>query len=252
MNKVSNAIRCVNCRNVMDSPVFLPCGCSICEKHTRDASINKETSLLCCKCEIEHEVPTNGRSFPPNAALAEIIDAQLGNLTFGHEHNDAKESCARLDELLTTIECILKDPNNFNYEAIEYLKSVAQLKADESKMRIDDNLTHLITKLDEFKANCKSNLGSSEYLTKADEFWREKEASRLELDKWLVTLNELKLNEPEWKRIKSESEKAIERFEIELAKFKSESLLQKRFEAYRADVENNFGTFELDPRFKFR
>jgi hypothetical protein len=248
MDKISDAIKCVNCRNVLDLPVILPCGCSICKKHTIEL---KGPTILCCSCEIDHPLPQNGR-FLPNKGLAKIVEAEISALDFGKEHTEAKQSCTRLDEILTDIENVLKDPYNFTYEAIEYLKNEAQLKVEVMKLKLDNDLARLLDKLDKFPTNCKMNLKSNNYRVKSDEFKRKKEAARCELNKWLVTLNALKLNEPEWKNIKCQSEKAIERFKAELARFNNESLLQKRFDEYRVEIEKQYGYFEINPNFKFK
>jgi hypothetical protein len=251
MNKISNAIKCVNCRNLLDSPIVLPCGCSVCKIHT----MVDDNEIRCFKCEIEY--PLSSSNFPPNSALIEIIEAKFDNLDFGHAHANAMQSCKRLDELLANIELILQDPFYFTYEAIEYLKNVAQLKVDEIKLlksdqaEFDENFGILISKLDEFKANCKSHLSSNEFLNKSMIFEIEKDEARKELNEWFDTLNELKVNEIEWRNIKSSSERTIERFNVELDRFKSESLFQKRFEVYRAEIESTYGRFEIDSRFKF-
>jgi hypothetical protein len=249
MDKISDAIKCTNCRNVLDSPVSLPCGCAICQKHTQNLT---SSSIPCCSCEIEHPLPPNGAAFPPNKPLAKILETQIRGLNLGQEHTDAKQACSRLDELLDEIEHVLADPFNFTYEAIEHLKSVAQLKADEMKLKVDKDLALLIAKLDEYKTNSKSNLKSNEYLAKSGEFERKKENTRQQLKKFMATLNELTANELEWKRIKEESEKAIKSFENQLNKFKHDSLLQKCYGAHQVEVEKFIGKFEIDPRFKFR
>jgi hypothetical protein len=248
MDKISDAIKCVNCRNVLDLPVILPCGCSICKKHTIEL---KGTTILCCSCEIDHPLPLNGH-FLPNKGLAKIIEAEISALDFGKEHSEAKKSCSRLDEILTNIENVLKDPLYITYEAIEYLKNAAQLKVEEMKKKLDNELACLIAKLVDFQTNCKANLNSNAYKGRSERFERKREAGRQELDQWFTILNELKLNETKCKKIKSDSENSIKRFEDELAKFKAETLLQRLFDVFRDEVENKFGKFEIDPKFIFR
>lgn len=248
MDKILNAIKCANCRNVMDSAVLLPCGCSICLKHAENV---KET-IFCCNCEIDHPLSFSHGPFRQNTALTEIINAQINNLDslFCQEFKDAKKSCSRLDELIINIEQVLKDPFNFIYEAIEGLKYVIQLKVEENKLNNEGD--DEFAKLDEFKASCKANLKSSEYLENSDDFEMKKKKTRQELEKWMATLNELKENEPEWIKINVDSEKAIECFQNDFDKFKRECLLQKRFKAYRNVIEKKFGKIEIDPKFEFR
>jgi hypothetical protein len=251
MDKISDAIKCVNCRNVLHSPVILPCGCSVCKKHVELRIELNEPTILCCPCEIDHPLPTNGE-FPTNTGLAKIVDAKISALDFGKVHTKAKHLCTRLDEILNDIGNVLKDPFYFTYEAIDYFKNEAQIKVEEMKLKLDNDLARLLAKLDEFQTNCKVNLNSSKYKAKSARFERKGEACRQELDQWLAVLNELKLNETKWKKIKCDSENAIKRFEDELAKFKRETLLQRRFEDYQDEVEKNFGKFEIDPKFILR
>lgn len=247
MDQILQAIKCVNCRNVMKSAVSLPCGCSICLEHTHNL---KGTSILCCKCEIDHPLTFSYGPFRPNPALTQIINTQINKMgeLFGQNHKKAKQSCSRLDELLTQIEHLLKDPFNFIYEAIEHLKNLAQLKVEEKKLTIGEDE---FTKLDEFKKNCKANLNSSVYLGRSQNLERKIKAARQELEMWVVTLNELKINQPAWILIESQSEMAIKSLERELFAFKNENLLRKRFKVYRAEVEKIIGRLEIDSRFRY-
>lgn len=246
MFKITNAIKCVNCRELLETPVILPCSHSVCKKHTTIEA----ASICCLKCGEEHVQPTNGNGFLLNEALAEIIEAQLGSLEFGTEHyNHAKQSCQDLDDLLTKIERLLHDPFNFTYEAIEFFKNVVQLKGEEAKLRIDEEMTRLIDSLNKYKSECKDNLETREYLREMGRFESEIEASRQNLEMWLCKLDEF--NEEGWKKIKRESEKAIRMFETNLAQFKIDLLLQKRFWEYRAEIEQAFGKFELETEYNF-
>lgn len=246
MNILSNAVKCVNCKKVLESPVLLPCSHSICRKHTLDA---KGSSIFCNKCGNEHTIPQIS-GFPHNEALADIISAQIATLDLGLGHNEAKQSCATLDELLTKIEQILQDPFNFTYEAINYLKNVVQLKGEEMKFKIDEKMNGLIGKLEDYKQECKKGLSTAEYVEKSEALGRDKDVARDELEKWEDILNEIKVNEQEWRRIKSESEKAIVIFETKLVEFKVD-LFPKRFQELRDEIEKEFGKFKLSPEFNF-
>jgi hypothetical protein len=244
MNKISGAIKCVNCQHILESPVVLPCGHSICKKHSTDV----KGPIICITCEIDHEIPKNG-SFPPNLGLAKMIESEISKLDFGIEYKDAKGSCEKLDDLLNKIEETLNDPYNFTHEAIEYLKNVVQQKGEEMKLEIDEKMNRCFVKLDEYKANCKTSFKTSEYLKEAERFVQVRESSRKQLNDWLASLDKIKLNESEWKRIKGECEKKIVSIQSELERFKVEILLQKRYEEFRDEIENYFGKFEIDPAF---
>lgn len=75
MDKVLNALKCVNCREILSNPVMIPCGHTICEKHTQ---IN-ENKIVCLECGIQHEIVLN-------KSVAEMINAQLAAFDFGDRH----------------------------------------------------------------------------------------------------------------------------------------------------------------------
>jgi hypothetical protein len=112
-------------------------------------------------------------------------------------------------------------------------------------------MRRLICELDKYNQECKTNLSTKDYLTKSEKIRAEKEEARKELEKWMATLNELKINEKEWTRINIESEQAIQRFGAELDLFKN-NLLLKRFGKYRDEIEQNFGEFEIDPLYNLK
>lgn len=151
-----------------------------------------------------------------------------------------------MNDLLNEIEDTLKDPFNFTHEAIEFLKNVVQLKGEEMKAEIKKKMDHCLKKLETYKGECKSGFKTNEYLKESNRFFHEKESTRKQLDEWLNTLNEIKFNESEWKRIKSESATKIDIIRNELDRFKAEVLLQRRYGEFRAEIEHNFDKFEID------
>jgi DNA repair exonuclease SbcCD ATPase subunit len=242
MEEISSSIKCGNCKNSLDTPVFLPCGDSICEKHTAES---KET-ILCRTCGVEHAVPENV-GFPLNKGLARIIKAQIAEIDFGDEHKEAKQSCENFDDLLTKIDVFLKDSYTLTYESIVQLKNVVQLKGEEEIVRIKKNMHRIIDDLDEYNNECKKSFKQSDYLKKLENFTQEKEEARQEMEKWLAKLNELKSDWREYERIKNESEKAIIRFENKLIDF-----IPKRLEKFKHEIEKDFGEFEIDSPFHIR
>lgn len=55
MEKISKALKCVECKEILEIPaVLLPCYHSICQKHV-SAKKNSGDKLKCDKCEFEHD-----------------------------------------------------------------------------------------------------------------------------------------------------------------------------------------------------
>lgn len=235
MNKIVSSINCVNCKNVLTSPVLLPCTHTICKQHTIDV----KGPILCCLCQKEHLIP-------PNTGFPHIT------LDFGDEYREANHSCHNLHDLLVEIDEILNDPSNFTIKAIANLKNIVQSKGDEIKLNIEKQMNHLISKLDEYSKDCQSSLSTNDYLNISKKMRAEKEEAEKNLQKWISSLNEIKFDEKEWTLIKTESENAIKRFQVELDNFKTDILLEKRFDQFIDEIEQVFGAFELNPMFDFK
>jgi hypothetical protein len=240
MDKLSNSIKCGICTNTLVSPVILPCGDSVCKKHTIDC----KGSILCETCGMDHQISDN-YEFPSNKTLNVVIDAHIAVFCFGKDHKEAKESCERFDEFLTNVEQTLNDPYNAAYELITYLKNQVQLKGEEIILNTQENMNQTISKLDEYINEFKNGLNKKCEVTSKN-LRNEKETGRRELAKWLATLNEVKINKMEvrldeqtWKQVKIESEKAIESFENKLVEFKID-LFPESFLDLRNKIENEF------------
>ena len=67
-----------------------------------------------------------------------------------NETKEAMKSCENFDDLLTEIELFLRDPYNFTYELIHYLKNGVQLKGEEAIFKITKNMHQTISQLDEY------------------------------------------------------------------------------------------------------
>ena len=153
MESILNAIKCAICHEILESPVFLPCSCNICKKHVSDHSMD----LIRCEiCGVEHRIPTNG--FHPNKSLQMIIKTEIANLDFGSVHKEAKKSCELIENALKEFELLIKDPFFYTYERISELKNTIQLKGEELKLIIDQEMKRLIDRLEEYERQSKEYL----------------------------------------------------------------------------------------------
>ena len=185
MNKILNAIKCAICREILESPVILPCYDTICKKHVIN-HIN-DVNIRCEQCGVEHQIPTNG--FHPNNALKEIIDAEIANLELGSVHKEAKKSCESVEETLKELETILKDPHFYTHEKISELKNAVELKGEEMKLIIDKEIKKLIDRLEEYERKSKEFLSSYKFKVESKKLEKDLKLSKYNLDSWFESLN---------------------------------------------------------------
>lgn len=233
MDKIKDALKCSICKNVLNTPVLLPCEHLICKKHLDDEIIVTEGRILCNECGQDHLK----QEFPAIPALTKIIEAQIANMDLGPLHKTAKDSCDKLETVIKQCDQLLKDPEYFTHEEINELQRQLQLKCEELKKQIDDEFGKFYTKLEDYKLRCKNQLVTNEYKFRAEKIEEDVKPVRNELIEWKQVLNELKIsNEPKWVAIKAESDKSIGELEAKIRHFKHELLL-KKFAESKTEVE---------------
>ena len=189
MDRIRNEIKCAICHEILESPVILPCNDTICKKHVSNQ--NKDDFFKCDKCGVEHRIPSNG--FQPLPFLEQLIKIGIARLDFGSVHTEAKKSCESLEEFLKEIEVILKDPFVLTHERISELKNSVQLKGEELKLIIDQEMKKLIDRLDEYERQSKEYLSSNEFKRESEKLEIELKSANSNLDSWLESLKELNI-----------------------------------------------------------
>lgn len=235
MDRIKKAIRCIECENVLNTPIILPCNHSICKKHLNKRNIGKK--LICAKCGIDHEIPANG--FPLNEALCEIIDAQISSIDFGSIHKEAAESLDRLTREKKCVENLLSDPYSYVDYEIGQLKNQVHLKREQLKLKIDEEADKLLGKLDDYQTRCENLFGTEYYLIWKNELESNIYKFSFSLSCCKSKLNELKFDESKWRKITEESNKAIEAI-VEGRKTMKNDMLLGKFKKY----SNYVGLFE--------
>jgi len=119
-------------------------------------------NLIRCEiCGVEHHIPANG--FHPNKPLQMIIKTEIAKLDLGSVHKSAKKSCEYVEDSLKEFEVLLKDPYFYTHGKISELKNIVQLKGEEIKLRIDQEMKKLIDRLEEYERQSKEYLSSNEF-----------------------------------------------------------------------------------------
>ena len=184
MDLVLNAIKCAICNEILESQVLLPCSDTICKKHVSNQS---NDVIRCEKCWVEHQIPAH--EFPPIPSLEAIIKSDIGRLDFGSVHKEAKKSCESFEEALNEFQVLLKDPYVYTHERINELKNSVQLKGEELKLIIDEEMKKHIYRLEEYERQFKDYLSSNEFKVESQKLENELKLSQSNLDSWLESLN---------------------------------------------------------------
>lgn len=229
MDRISKAIKCVECKKILETPVLLPCHHSVCKKHASEAKNSGLDKLKCGECGVEHEIPVN--EFPVIEALCEIIEAQIGSIDFGKAHKEATDSCNQLSQYIKKIEHLLNDPSAYIYEQVSELKNQVHTKSEQLKLKIDEETEKLLKKLSEYQNQCNSLLKSELYLSERNKHEATKNKFLTGLASNRDCLNELKFDEEKWTKITKKNKQAIGDLKHCLKELKS--LLLKDLNSYK-------------------
>lgn len=245
MQQISLSIKCGVCREILESPVILPCGDSICRKHTTQN--NDQEEILCLSCGQHYKISLS-LVFPPNNALDALIKSQIASIDFGQKHRDASHACQQLEELVYNIENNLNDPYNLVYEYISSLKYAVQLKGEEMILRLSEKMGTTWERLEKFSNKCKQDMQNQLFLAKLDEFRLAMESGEKELiKKSQEKMDRFVVDEPTWEKIRRESEVQKGILQARWLKFEKD-LFPIGFKSYQDQVELEF---ELDLRMHF-
>lgn len=240
MDKISTSLKCVFCTEILLKPVTLPCGHSICQKHTET---NNER-ITCAQCGSNHL----NKGFCVSEALEKIIASQLASLDFGNVHKEARSSCAKLRDVLDRITLVLKDPNFYTHEEINELKNRIVLKNEEFKFKLEEATQKLLDSLEKYNDNCKQYLNSVDYEKNANIMLEARNEAEKELEERLLILNEIKLNESDWKQIQADTDQKCNDLKQKLNEFQQQLLLE-RLEENKRNI-NMFEKINVDSIFE--
>lgn len=231
MEKISNAIKCFNCKQVFTSPVILPCNHTVCHKHASSGE-----TIQCGKCNLVHRIPPN-RQFQPNEILAQLLDAQIETLDFGKCHHDVQDSCAQMDDLLQQIEQMIRDPVNFKFERVSELKNKIQLRKEVLMKKIEEESNYALERLDEYYQTRKEDTAKSrEYVDECEKLEKEMRTRKEELAEWMNELNRLKFDEKRCGEIQDECMVKIAELG-ELAQIFESEFVLKEFNEIKYEID---------------
>lgn len=196
MDKIKDAIKCVNCFSIINSPVIFPCGHSICKHHAQSRSNNM---IRCEKCGKDHSIPSDG--FPNNESLASIIDTQVYDINLGEAYEQAKSDCLPLESLINQVNLFLADPSYQTREEIDEMRNRIFIKREELKQEIDNETEKLIDKLNQYVKRLSAQLDETEFKkcsSKLDSISRE---ANIKLGQFKKQLDLFSLDVKKWESI---------------------------------------------------
>jgi chromosome segregation ATPase len=229
MEAILDSIKCTECKHVLDSPILLHCGHSICDYHVKPGA----KDFHCSVCDIVHVVPRSG--FSRNLALESQLKAKIQNARFCPQYESAVDSIRDIEKSFHDLKLLQTDPYNFVHQTIGDLKMQTDLVREQLKQKVDERANALIDELNKYQDECRRK--SNE--TKEIDAYVNTLSGKLTV--WKQSLAQFDSNVSRWGIIQWASEKEMPTLEAKLKEFKKSLLLQK-LDDYKQKV-NKFNEY---------
>ncbi len=102
---------CSLCKKLLENPIILPCGESLCKKDLNELLKPGDDKLKCPFCQKEHMQPYEG--FPNDKRMQKMIDLKVNQLDFGPIYNNCKKALKGLTEQFNELDLLKHDLNDF-------------------------------------------------------------------------------------------------------------------------------------------
>jgi hypothetical protein len=156
LDTVNTLFNCKICGQILDEPICLPCGKTVCRIH---AAQIQERCFFCYK---NHPIPEDG--FPINELVQTQLEIQLNTVSINFsKFNETKKLIQGLNTDFKEIESIRNDPENFISEYFYELNRQVDLRREKLIHEIQQYSHQLIKKISSIHQECiiKSTLKST-------------------------------------------------------------------------------------------
>ena len=155
IERIQNLLKCVICNNLLDKPIYLPCGEIVCQKHLDDMHLDlTETSsvksIQCSLCNKKHV-----NNFYIVKFIQDLIKLHVDEIHC-QSFTECKQTLSELETEIDESEEILSDSKNYIEKYFEKIKTEVILHQSIIKTNIDVYCAKLLEKIDKTKKDCES------------------------------------------------------------------------------------------------
>lgn len=246
MSSLDDTLKCAHCQSLLNKPVILPCGHSICQEHQHQESSNtsannkgeaknNDRTIECKPCTVLYRIPVDG--FTRNITVERMLENRLD---LAVEQNVAFKACLELKFQMRKLRRLQSLSNTVVGRILGELKTKVNKKRDELKQKIDSDANKLVNELDQLETECNNkpqNPLRSEATAKAlktsDESlikWENEELLAEKVDAWKAVANNANI-------LTSNLKNEIMNFEYEIFCGKFPDLKQKQIDFCKLNIE---------------
>jgi hypothetical protein len=224
MSSYESLLACDHCKQLLEKPLIVPCGFTVCEKHIVDESL---TFSPCLFCKENHTLPLKH-----NIKFAELID----------KLNEALRAETAVKQELASYKSLKQQPDVYFEEYFKTVKNEIEMKRERILALVEAKASECLEKVNAFRVECLTSLSQSEYLMNVGEtFLQDIDAK---LNAWQNELKLDKISRPVWAAIVNDSKNIAEELSSKTEELHSYLTTFKRLK-FESSIVFDFGNVEV-------
>jgi hypothetical protein len=242
LNAVDTILACKLCEQILDKPVNLPCGETICGHH--EALFRDSNTSKCEFCDKEHKLQEN-EHFPPNKIAELILEVEINKLNLCEDYNQAHTNVEHLNQLKDLYEEIKTNSKEFISQKFEQMRKRVRMIREEIIQKVNECSEKIISDIDAYENECQANLSANKLLNEIDSDYNSfLPEIKNDLKVWEEKLSKLYFNKDLFKEINEKSVEYISSLKSNLKTFTNKLELgsEKKLE-FETKYRNIFYTF---------
>ena len=246
VEKIQSYLNCCLCSNLLDQPVALPCGETICKSHLNEMLISPDNYpdldfedekilIKCLLCDKQHH-----DEFLTVKVLEKMIRLKMGNINC-RIFSECNEIINELKDEIKYTETIIHDAENFIHGYFGTIRKEVHLHRETLKENIDNYYEDILKDIEKSENDCETVAkNSNEISKKIDE-------SKDMLDQLTEELDSFEINELSYESLKAKALKLKPKFNEINKEIKNDILVNCKFVFNPIHINENelFGHFEI-------
>ena len=241
VEKVQAFLNCALCTELLDKPIFLPCGQIICNKHLDEMLHDKNSTLNSFKKRIRCSLCFNEHfeQFQVALSIQNMLEMNF-NQVHSVKFNSCKIAVNELNEELAGSESILANPENYIFEYFACIKNRVNLQRETMKEKIDSYYEKVLEDISLAENNCREIVNEN-----FEENFTEINEHRTELNQLMKDFDSNEINEAKYDLIQKKTIVLKPKF-ASLAEQVNKKIFNGKcyeFNPAGLNIEDSFGRF---------
>ncbi len=240
LETIKTILSCKLCEKILDRPVILPCGETVCGKH--EEQFKSRETARCKICDKDHELGES-ENFITNKVVECFLAGEISRLDFGENYKQAFKLLTELNDAQANYDEIKGTSEGILLEKCQAMRNKVDLIREEIIQKVNNCSKKVLADIDSYEANCKLNLS---YLDSKLEENNSFDLSEMKADlsDWKTRMNNLYYDKELYHSVCEKSGKYLKFFENSIEELMDEIFLcqEKKFE-FDTKYANIFAAF---------